>query len=248
MEPAAHSPDAKLPGHLGRLAGGTVTPALKAFFATARRVVFVRGDTLIADGDSADTVLDVLTGELILARHGSDGRRQVLGFVGSSHFVGMSPGRHYALSLTALSDGVALRYDRKALDSALEAEPKFAAAFRHTMELVLASAHDHLFALGQRSAVERLSAFLLHQRLWQARFGPDAPREPSLAVRLPMTRTDIGDFLGLTIETVSRAFTTLRKSNAISLPNANLAVIRDLGVLRKLAGARDFANLPSIDD
>jgi CRP/FNR family transcriptional regulator, anaerobic regulatory protein len=232
------------PGQLGRLAQACVSPETTALFAAGRKVSFARGDPLIRDGDSAEHVFDVLQGELLMARHGADGRRQVLAFVGPSNVVGLVPGPRYAFACVALTDGFAMRYERRMLEAALRADPDFSAAMRRTLELILESAQDHLFALGQRSAVERVAAFLLQQRLWQARFGPDGPRAPQARIGLPMTRTDIADFMGLTIETVSRAFTKLRQQGAIRLEGPHVAEIIDLALLRRLAGAADFATNP----
>lgn len=232
------------PGHLGRLAGKRGGQALASFFATGRRVTFARGDALICDGDPADCVYDVLEGELILARHGADGRRQVLGFIGRNNLVGVAAGVRFPFGAMAVADGFAIRYERRAVEGLVRADPAFAFAFVGALETILETVQDHLYALGQRSALERVAAFILHQRLWQARFGPDAPRKPRARVDLPMSRRDIADFMGLTLETVSRCFTRLKRSGAIALPDPNTADIRNLAQLRELAGARDFATNP----
>jgi CRP/FNR family transcriptional regulator len=94
----------------------------------------------------------------------------------------------------------------------------------------LASARDLMLTTGQRSASERLVGFLLALSRRNTRNGQD----PTL-LELPMTRADIGDFLGLTIETVSRTFTKLRTLGLIELPQTNRVRIVELDELEKLA-------------
>lgn len=242
--PDSASPYQPWPGQLGRIAGRSQTTEVAALFASGRRLGFARADALIRDGDPAEYLYDVSAGELLMARHGADGRRQVLAFLGPANLVGLVPGPRYAFAVTALTDGTAVRYERRLVEAALQADPVFSTAMRRTLELIIESAHDHLFALGQRSAVERVAAFLLQQRLWQSRFSPEGPRAPVARITLPMTRTDIADFMGLTIETVSRAFTKLRSLGVIRLDGPHLAEIVDLAHLRRLAGASDFATSP----
>ena len=91
------------------------------------------------------------------------------------------------------------------------------------------SVMDHLFAIGQKRAHERL-AFLVHQLY--LRQGRPAP---GTVIALPMSRTDIGDYLGLTLETTSRAFSRLRKEGVISTPDHHSVVIEDQEQLEDLA-------------
>jgi len=94
----------------------------------------------------------------------------------------------------------------------------------------LAAAHDLLLTTGQRTAIERVAAFLLAMSRRAAKRGGD-----ETVVELPMTRSDIGDFLGLTIETVSRTFTKLRQLQAIELEQSVTVRLRDSAALDELA-------------
>jgi CRP/FNR family transcriptional regulator len=98
-----------------------------------------------------------------------------------------------------------------------------------TNELV--AAQEQMLLLGRKTAVERLASFLVaRSRLG----GPCAPRHTRIT--LPMTRADIGDYLGLAIETVSRTMTKLRADKLIETPGSHDVVLRDLTKLERLAG------------
>ena len=92
----------------------------------------------------------------------------------------------------------------------------------------LIAAQDQMLLLGRKTAVERLSTFLTALARRQGGL------ESAGVIDLPMTRTDIADYLGLTIETVSRTFTKLRKSGVIELPDAHSVTLTDIEALRGL--------------
>ena len=94
----------------------------------------------------------------------------------------------------------------------------------------LLAAHDLLLTVGQRNATERLAALLMALSRNNERNGTDP-----LRIALPMTRADIADFLSLTIETVSRTFTKMRKSGLIELVQSSLVLVRDRRALQQLA-------------
>jgi CRP/FNR family transcriptional regulator len=98
----------------------------------------------------------------------------------------------------------------------------------------LASARDLMLTTGQRTAAERVVSFLLALSRRNARTG----RDPTM-LELPMTRSDIGDFLGLTIETVSRTFTKLRAMGLIELVHSSEVKLIDIDALKSLADGED---------
>ena len=101
----------------------------------------------------------------------------------------------------------------------------------------LAAAHDLLLTTGQRSAAERVATFLLAMVAPL----PSARGQDASVIDLPMTRADIGDFLGLTIETVSRTFTKLRHRGIIDLAQSARVLLVDTEALEELAeGGNDL--------
>jgi len=229
-------------GHLAEMADGHSSPEVDFLFSQGHERIFTAGEHLITEGETTDYFYDLLDGTVALARNGRDGRRQILSFLGAGQFLGASSTPNYPNLATALTSVTALIYPRSALEKALSTTPGFASSFRVVLTRILESAHDHVYTIGQRSAVERVASFLLYLRANQARFSPDGPREKSEHIDLPMTRLDIADFLGLTIETVSRAFSSLKKSGAIGFTDSHSCEILNIERIRDLGGRDDFTD------
>lgn len=227
-------------GHMAEMASGQSTPEIDYLFTEGRERHFEAGEHLITEGEASDYVYDLLDGTVALARNGRDGRRQILSFLGARQFLGAASTPSYPNLATALTTVTAISYPRLALDKALASSPNFAMQFHKVLTRILESAHDHVYTIGQRSAVERVASFLLYLRANQARFSPAGPREKSEHIDLPMTRLDIADFLGLTIETVSRAFSALKKSQTISFVDSHSCEILNIQKIRDLGGREDF--------
>ena len=227
-------------GHLAEMAAGHSSPELDHLFAEGRERRFAVGDHLITEGERTDYFFDLIDGTVALARNGTDGRRQILSFMGARQFLGASSTQRYPNLATALTPVTAISYPRSALERALETTPGFASEFRLVLTRILESAHDHVYTIGQRSAVERVASFLLYLRANQARFDPHGPRDKSTHIALPMTRLDIADFLGLTIETVSRAFSSLKRSGTIAFKDSHSCELVNLERIRELGGREDF--------
>jgi len=227
-------------GQMVEMAEGLSTPELNFLFDEGRERRFEAGEHLITEGETADYVYDLIEGTVALARNGRDGRRQILSFLGARQFLGAASTPSYPNLATALTPVTAISYPRAALDKALGSSSGFAAQFHKVLTRILESAHDHVYTIGQRSAVERIASFLLYLRANQARFSSTGPREKSEHIDLPMTRLDIADFLGLTIETVSRAFSALKKSEIISFTDSHSCEILNIQKIRDLGGREDF--------
>ena len=119
---------------------------------------------------------------------------------------------------------------------AASGNPVLGIALCEAISQELAAAHELLLTTGQRTATERVAAFLLAISRRNARRGED-----EFAIILPMTRTDIGDLLALTIETVSRVFSCLRRQKIIDLAQSRHVRIRDMEALERLArGGKDL--------
>ncbi len=227
-------------GHLAEIAGGRKSPELEFLFAEGRPCKFLAGQNIITEGESTDYFYDILSGHVALARNGNDGRRQILAFMGARQFLGAASTPNYPNLATALTKVEAICYPRAALEKALSTTPEFASQFRLVLTRILESAHDHVYTIGQRSAIERLASFLLYLRSNQAHFSPDGPRDKSTHIELPMTRLDIADFLGLTIETVSRAFSSMKEKGIISFKDSHSCELINMQKLRVLGGRDDF--------
>ncbi|MFN3855199.1 MAG: Crp/Fnr family transcriptional regulator [Phreatobacter sp.] len=166
--------------------------------------------TFIHQGEEADSVFSVTEGTVRLYKLLSDGRRQVIGFAMPGDFLGLALHNRYGFSADAVDDVELCRFDRKQFDALVTAKPHFLRRLHEfaTHELVIAQ--EQMTLIGRRSAEERIAAFLVAMRERWARI-----RGPSVTIQLPMQRIDMADFLGLTIETVSRTLTKLAREKVI---------------------------------
>jgi CRP/FNR family nitrogen fixation transcriptional regulator len=205
-----------------------VTTAGKAFrFAEALELPgfsmrFDRDEEIFGEGESADFVYMVVSGGARGFRILNDGRRQITGFHLPGDVFGMETRDEHRSSAEAMVDSEIALVRRSAVDRAADAD---VAAARQLWALTagdLDRLRDHMLLLGRKCAAERVGSFLLEM----------ARRAPAeRGTQLPMSRSDIADYLGLTIETVSRTLTQLERERAISIPSARCIVLHDRAAL-----------------
>ena len=219
-----------------------MTPELEHMFLNGRICHFDLGENIITEGEPTTYFYEIIDGTIALARNGRDGRRQILNFMGPRQILGVASTPGYPNLATALTPVVAIKYTRAHLENALATSPGFASQIRVILTRILESAHDHIYTIGQRVAIERLASFLLYLRSTQARYAKNGPQSPVNELELPMTRLDIADFLGLTIETVSRAFSAMKKKKLIAFKDSHSVKILNISALRELGGREDFTD------
>jgi CRP/FNR family transcriptional regulator len=194
------------------------------------RIPVAAGRTLFHEGDEAASVYNIIEGAVRLFKLLPDGRRQITGFLFSSDFIGLASRGLYAYGAEAISDVVVCRFPRMKLEALFHEMPRLENSLLDRASNELVAAQDQMLLLGRKTAVERLASFLI--TLGERR-GATAKGD---MLALPMTRTDIGDYLGLTIETVSRGITKLRKLGLIETPDIHTIALLDPDGLRKLNG------------
>ena len=167
---------------------------------------------------------------MMLERIGSDGRRQIISFVYPGDYIGLTVGSNYSVSCRAIETSFFCRWQKNELEKFAEGHQNLEKSLRFIGTKVLARTIDQIFILGRKNAVERLAFFLLQTSGRQIRAGHSETQ-----LNLPMTRTDIADHLGLTIETVSRAFSRLSKEKLIELATPSLVTVLDHDRLIKCA-------------
>ena len=221
-----------------------VTATLPALFAKSkspakpsivkqRTITIKPGKHLFLEGDTADRIYEVASGVLRLTRLMEDGRRQVIAFGYPGDTVGFPSDGCYHTDCDALVPSTLVTPRRSDLetasgDAALH-QRLLLAALRE-----ISGMQDHFMMLGRKSSIEKLASFLT---VLTARVGE--PLGEFEQVTLPMTRADIADFLGLTTETVSRAFTQLRKSQIIAIDHVNTVIILKPVALQCIAQGDD---------
>ena len=186
-------------------------PALRV--AKKETVSARRGDTLVGAGAPAEHCFFVLEGALRVWRPLADGRRQILAFAFPGDWVGVGELREHNASVEAVAPARAERYPLRSLAAAAAADAGAAAALRDLLRAGLEAAQGRILVLGHRNTREKLAAFLLEMSDRLAAGGD--------AVDLPMSRHDIGDYLGMSAETVCRNFTQLAADGIIALPGPN---------------------------
>ena len=168
--------------------------------------------TLFYEGDASDNSYEVIEGVLKLYKLMPDGRRQITGFMYPGHFVGLANKGIYVHTAEAVTEVTLCRYPSARLTPLVDEMPALGRRLFDLASDELIEAQNQLLVLGRKTPMEKVCSFLL--RLIEQTV--DVDKEPVLLL-LPMTRADIADYLGLTIETVSRTFTKLKTQGVIRM-------------------------------
>jgi CRP-like cAMP-binding protein len=187
-------------------------------------------DHVFLEGDRASHVYKVEVGHVCIYRMVHDGRRQVIDFAYPGDFIGLGALGTHAASAQATSKTRIRCVPVAALHDVVRSDQRLALALYEAMSRELMQARELLFTVSQRTAAERLAGFLLALSRRNERRGDNSDE-----IVLPMTRADIADFLGLTIETVSRSFTKFRNDGLIDLEQCVLVTIRNTAALMAVA-------------
>jgi CRP/FNR family transcriptional regulator len=185
---------------------------------------------LFAEGDPTTHLFRVETGAISLYKVLADGRRQVVGFAYPGDLIGLGAQGEHVMNAQAIKPTRLRCLPVATLHQSAAKDPTLGFKLYEALARELAATRDLMLTTGQRSATERVVGFLLALSRRNVRNGQD----PAL-FELPMTRADIGDFLGLTIETVSRTFTKLKTLGLIELPQSNRVKLVDIDALEGLA-------------
>jgi CRP/FNR family transcriptional regulator, anaerobic regulatory protein len=193
-------------------------------------VALPAGKTLFSEGDKADALYHLTDGTMRLVKLLGDGRRQIMGFAFAGDLIGLGVRDGFSSSAEAVDDARLCRFPLKDLGRLFRSFPEMERRLLDTAQRRLASAQDQMLLLGRKSPMEKLASFLLDASARARTAGrPDNP------VVLAMSRGDIADFLGLTVETVSRSFSRLKADKVITLPEPTLVRLVDLDRLEELA-------------
>lgn len=186
---------------------------------------------LFCEGDTAQHVYRIEQGHVCIYKMLPDGRRQVVDFAYPGDIVGLGSGLEHETSAHALGVCRARCIPTPSIRQMSLQDPAFAVMLAEALAQELRAARELLLSCCQRSAAERLASFLIMLSRRNAMRGAD-----SSTVFLPMTRGDIGDYLGLTIETVSRTFSKFKSTGLISLDHCTTVHLKDIEALEHLAG------------
>jgi CRP/FNR family transcriptional regulator len=188
------------------------------------------GDPLFDEAEPADHLFNVTAGAVKVYKLLADGRRQMTGFLFPGDFLGLANEETYAYSAEAVTHTALCRFPRRKLERLLQKYPKMEHRLLGMASHELAVAQEQMLLLGRKTAREKIASFLLmlSRRATQRGQAGDP-------VSVPMSRNDIGDFLGLTTETVSRTFTQLRQGGSINLLQGGKVALNDRSRLEDIA-------------
>ncbi len=200
---------------------------------------FQAGQPVIWSGDAMDFVASVVTGIAMLTQTMEDGRRQMVGLLLPSDFVGR-PGRsQVAFDVSAATDLVMCCFRKKPFETMMAKTPHVARRLLDMTLDELDAARDWMLLLGRKTARERIASFLTilarREAALQVR-----PAPGKVTIDLPLTREDMADYLGLTLETVSRQISGLKRDGLIELVGKRGVTIPNLKTLENAAGDDQF--------
>ena len=188
---------------------------------------FDAGQTIIWGGDTLDFVASIVFGTATIERLMEDGRKQTLGLLLPSDFIGR-PGRSAALfTVTAVTDVTLCCFRRSQFEDLVQSTPHISQRLLEMALDELDAARDWMLLLGRKTAREKIATFLMMVLRRTTAPGYDAAAEGGIRIELPLTREAMADYLGLTIETVSRQFTQFRKDGLIVLEGKRAVQIPD---------------------
>jgi CRP-like cAMP-binding protein len=206
----------------------SASDAVKALDRLGVVVTLHRDQSLFYEGDRAEFYFKVVSGAVRSCKLLPDGRRHVGDFFLAGDFIGLEAAISYIFSAEAITDTTLVRYSRRSVDALAAIEPRVG---RRLLDIAchgLSAAKQQMVLLSRKTAEERIASFVL---------GMAERNGTADCVALPMTRTDIGDHLGLTMETVSRAFSQLKSDGVLELKNSREVTIRNRDALEALAEA-----------
>lgn len=189
------------------------------------------GQGIFDEGDLANNVYNVTEGCVRLFKLLPDGRRQVIGFVLPGEYFGLVTEREYPHSAEAVTPARSCRFNRTALDALGQRYPEMQRRMLQMAWDEVGRLQEQMVLLGRKTPKERIASFLLGLSDRHERIGFEAS-----PLSVAMSRGDIADYLGLTVETVSRSFTSLKKQGLIALPESSRVVLSDRDALMALAG------------
>lgn len=187
---------------------------------------------LLGDDKRQDTYSNVLSGVVKLTKLMPDGRQQIVGLQFAPDFLGRPFVEESNVIAEAATNVRLCSFPKSVLEKIIKQSPDMERRLHKQHLNELDEARDWMLTLGRKTAVEKLASFLV---LIISHIDPEAETNDIVTVELPLKRKDIADYLGLTIETVSRQLTNLRKKNIVEIGEKRAIKIKDYQKLQMIA-------------
>ncbi|MFZ1815137.1 MAG: Crp/Fnr family transcriptional regulator [Rhizobiaceae bacterium] len=193
------------------------------------------GSEMIGDQEAVSSYSNVLAGVVKLTKTMADGRQQIVGLQFAPDFLGRPFHASSMVGAEAASHVQLCTFPKSVLESMIREQPELEHRLHKQALKELDEARDWMLALGRKTAGEKVASFL---HMIARNIDPDSigRGEKSIKFDLPLTRADMADFLGLTIETVSRQMTRLRKAGIIEIESNRHLTVPDMDRLERVSG------------
>ena len=193
------------------------------------------GSELIGDEEEVSTYANILSGVIKLSKTMADGRQQIVGLQFAPDFLGRPFHSSSHVSAEAGSDVKLCTFPKSLIETMIAEQPELEHRLHRQALRELDEAREWMLTLGRKTAAEKVASFL-HMIARNVDPDRDLTGSGPATFDLPLTRADIADFLGLTIETVSRQITKLRKAGIIEIENNRHVIVPEMERLDRAAG------------
>jgi CRP/FNR family transcriptional regulator len=215
----------------GGVCGAMNTQQLAELSKYTTRKKLASGAELQGQGEKIAAYANILKGVVKLTKMLSDGRQQIVGLQFAPDFLGRPFSTESSLTVEAATESEICSMPKAVLDRLVAGSPELEHRLHNQALAELDEARDWMLTLGRKTAQEKVASFLY---MIATHFDPESLDETNFD--LPLSRADIADFLGLTIETVSRQMTKLRADGVIQVENNRHVRVPDMDRLAEVAG------------
>jgi len=190
-----------------------------------------RHGLLFQDGDDIKFIYEVCSGTIKTTKILLDGRQQVLGFFSKGDIIGLPIISEAFYSAEAVTNSKILSYPITQIEAVMSRSPRIAKAILNLVQKEMKEDTEHMTSLGRKRPTERVATFLLMN--WHKEVA--ASQHDRTVLKLPMSRIDIADYLGMTQETVCRVLSQFKRNGLIDASNSHEVTIQNLSSLESVA-------------
>lgn len=205
----------------------------------SRRRLVKAHDSIFIDGDDASLYFNVVRGIVKLVKTSADGKQHIVGLLYPPDFLGEPFHAKHTYSAEAATEVELCCFSRGQLESLIGAYPKLERRLLEFTVHELEICRNWNLLLGRKSSYERVASFLYMMAKRVPWIGCETPRHGPIQFHLPFTRAEMADYLGLTLETVSRQLSQLKSKRIIELPKNREVIIPDLELLSAIGQIDD---------
>ena len=203
---------------------------LEIFSKVSFEKKFTDKENIFLQNDPSTHLYNITEGNVKIYQLLDDGRIQIIGFLYPGDFFGTYKNNKYNYSAEAIGNLRVCVFDQRVLDKYMDQNPILAKELLNETSYELTLAQDRMTVMGRLNAIEKIAIFLINISNQRKRIGWQ-----SNPISLSMTRQDIADYLGLTIETVSREISKLKTSNIIKIISLKQLFINDIEKLKQIS-------------